>query len=232
MDLPRMVGSALKRAFQTRLPRTMTGEFCSSARKPRPRVRASCVTSKKLVEAAWPQRRSGSPLPAMEAGEEFVEAGDAGEGFGVVANVSVERPGEVIAAFVVVGGVEREKSLGIADGSGAENEAGDHGESGGVGADAESEREDGNSGEGGRLGQSAERQTQVPGEVLQKVPNPYCADLFLHLLHAAEFNPCLPEGHCARQSIFHLLLRQNFHRRPEFVVQCLFDRMLAQEVPE
>ncbi len=119
----------------------------------------------------------GIALAGDGGGEEFVEAGDAREGFGVVANVSVERPGEVIAAFVVVGGVEREKSLGIADGSGTENEAGDHGESGGVGADAESEREDGNSGEGGRLGQSAERQTQVPGEVLQKVPNPYCADL-------------------------------------------------------
>ncbi len=97
---------------------------------------------------------------------------------------------------------------------------------------SESERENGNSGEGGRLGQSAECESQVPSEVLQKAPNPYCADLCLYLLHAAEFNQCLPEGDRLRQSIFHLLLRQNLHRRPEFVVQCLLDHVLAQEVPK
>jgi len=112
------------------------------------------------------------------------------------------------------------------------NEPRDHGENGGVGADAESQGEDDHRGEGGCLGQGAQCQTQVPGAVLQKPPNPYCADFFLYLLDAAEFNHCLPEGHRSRQSIFHLLLRQNFHRRPEFVVQCLFDRVLAQEVPE
>src|SRR5579863_3800954 len=67
-DLPRMLGSELNRDFQTRWPRTITGELCSSARKPRPRVMPTSVTSKKLVVVAWPQRRSGSPLPEMEAG--------------------------------------------------------------------------------------------------------------------------------------------------------------------
>src|SRR5258705_10839925 len=68
MDLPRMLGSELKRNFQTPWPTTITGEFCSSERKPRPRVMPSWATSKKLVEVAWPQRRWGSPRPEMEAG--------------------------------------------------------------------------------------------------------------------------------------------------------------------
>ena len=61
----------------------------------------------------------------------------------------IERPREVVAAFVAVGGVESEKSWRIADGRGVENETRDHGEDGGVGADAESESEDGDDGEGG-----------------------------------------------------------------------------------
>ncbi len=82
-------------------------------------------------------------------GKKFDEGGDAGERVGVVPDVGEERPGERIAAFVAFGGVEREKSGGIADGSGVQDEAADHGEDGGVGADAESESEDGDEGEGG-----------------------------------------------------------------------------------
>lgn len=81
-------------------------------------------------------------------GEKFDEGGDAGEGVGVVADVREERPGERVAAFVALGGVEGEERGGIADGSGVQDEAADHGEDGGVGADAESESENGDQGEG------------------------------------------------------------------------------------
>src|ERR1700732_5082842 len=63
--------------------------------------------------------------------KEFVETGDAGEGFGIVANVGEEWPGEVVATFVAISSVKSEERWRIADGSGVQNEARDHRENGG-----------------------------------------------------------------------------------------------------
>src|ERR1700720_69298 len=57
-----------------------------------------------------------------------------GAGDGGGKEVVEEWPGEVVATFVVIGGVKGEERWRVADGSGVENEARDHGENGGVGA--------------------------------------------------------------------------------------------------
>jgi hypothetical protein len=90
-------------------------------------------------------------------GDEFVIGGDAGEGFGVVANVDEGGMGEIVATLVaVVGGVEAEKRGGIANGRRAEDEAADEGEDGGVGGNAEADGEYDGEDEAGRLGKTTE----------------------------------------------------------------------------
>jgi len=81
-------------------------------------------------------------------GEKFIEAGDARKRLGIVADIGEKRPGEGIAAFVLVGGVKSQKGGRIADGGGMEDKAADHGEGSGIGADAEGESQDDDGGEG------------------------------------------------------------------------------------
>ena len=56
----------------------------------------------------------GIAITGDGGGEEFVEAGDAGEGLRVIAEIVEKRPGERVAAFVVFRGVEGEERGGIA----------------------------------------------------------------------------------------------------------------------
>jgi hypothetical protein len=120
-------------------------------------------------------------------GEKFIESSDAGEGAGVVAKIREEGPGEGIAAFVAVGGVEGQESRRIANGRGMENEAGNQGEDGGVGADTESEGEDGNQGEGGFVSEEARGKTKISEEGFESGEGVLVADGFFDLLEAAEF---------------------------------------------
>lgn len=97
----------------------------------------------------------GLAIAADGGGDEFIVGGDAGEGFGVVADVGVGGMGEIVAALVaVVGGVESEERGGIADGSEAENEAADYGEDRGVGGDAEADGEHDGEDEAGGFGKA------------------------------------------------------------------------------
>ena len=82
----------------------------------------------------------GFAVATDRGGDEFEVGRDAREGFGVVANVGVDGIREIVAALLaVVRGVETEERGGIAYGSGAEDEAADHGEDGGIGGDAEAD---------------------------------------------------------------------------------------------
>jgi hypothetical protein len=73
-------------------------------------------------------------------GNEFKIGSNAGKGFGVVANVGVDGIGEIVAALLaIVRGVESEERGRITDGGGAEDEAADDGEDGGIGGDAEAD---------------------------------------------------------------------------------------------
>ena len=100
-------------------------------------------------------------------GEELEECGEAGEGFGLVAQVLVLGCGEAVAAgFALRDLVDDEEGGGVADGSGAEDEAVDHGEDGGVGRDADADGEDDGDDEGGSPGE--------PPEVVGKVLLPRC----------------------------------------------------------
>jgi hypothetical protein len=81
-------------------------------------------------------------------GEKFVKAGDARKRLGIVADIGEKRPGKGVAAFVLVGSVESHEGGRIADGSGMEDKAADHGEGSGIGADAEGESQDDDGGEG------------------------------------------------------------------------------------
>ncbi len=118
-------------------------------------------------------------------GEKFDEAGDAREGASVVADVGEERPGERVAAFVVFGGVEGEKSCGIADGSGVQDEPANHGEDGGVGADAECEREDCDESEGGFAEEKARGVAEIAKEGFGDGEGVLIADEEFCLLEAA-----------------------------------------------
>jgi len=77
---------------------------------------------------------------ADRGGDELVVTGYIGEGFRLVAHIGVERVGEGIAAALALGhSMQREQRRRVADGRGPQNEAADHGEDGGVGADAETD---------------------------------------------------------------------------------------------
>src|SRR5271157_10659 len=77
------------------------------------------------------------PASAHRCRDQLEIGGHAGEGFGLVANIGVDGKREVVAALVAfVGGLEGEQGGRLAHGCRAKKEAADHGEDGGVGADA------------------------------------------------------------------------------------------------
>lgn len=90
-------------------------------------------------------------------GEELVVGGNAGEGFGVVANVDEGGMGEIVAALLaIVCGVESDERGRIANGRGAEDKAADDGEDGGVGGNAEADGEHDGEDEARRFGKATE----------------------------------------------------------------------------
>lgn len=165
-------------------------------------------------------------------GEEFVETGDAGERFGVVADIGVERPREVIAAFVAVGSVEGEESLRIADRGGVENEAADQGEDGGVGADAESESKESDGGEGGFAAKKARGETEIAEEGFEERKVVMIADGFFGLFQAAEFQEGDAAGFFGRHAGAEVVVEVKVQMGAEFIVQFPFKLGLVEEIAE
>jgi hypothetical protein len=90
-------------------------------------------------------------------GNEFVVGGNAGEGFGVVADVGVDGIGEIVAALVtVVRGVETKERERIVDRGRTENKTADNGEDRGIGSDAEADGEYNGEDEAWRFGKTTE----------------------------------------------------------------------------
>ncbi len=82
---PAMSGSAPKRPCHRPWPRTTTGRFSSSVVKPRPRVMASCETSKKLAVTACPDAPGFHS--ADGGGNQFVVRRQAGPRPGVLPQI-------------------------------------------------------------------------------------------------------------------------------------------------
>ncbi len=94
--------------------------------------------------------------------QKLIVGRDAGKRTGLVAQVSVERPGKIItAAIAIVRRVERHQSAGIADRCGPEHEAADHGKDGRVGSDAQSDGEDDSEHKSGCSGETPEAVGQI-----------------------------------------------------------------------
>jgi hypothetical protein len=165
-------------------------------------------------------------------GEKFIETGDTGEGFGVVANVAIERPREVAAAFVAVRGVEREKSGRIADGRGVENETGDHSEDGSVGTDAESESENGDRGEDWFAAKKTGRETEIAEKRFEEGERAVIADGFFGLLEAAEFEEGVPARFVGGHAFTQVVVNVECEVRGEFVLHLSIELGFAEEVAE
>ena len=166
-------------------------------------------------------------------GEKFVESGDAGEGLGVVANVGIERPGEIVTAFVAIGGVERKESGRIANGSGMKDETRNHGEDGGVGANAERESEDSNGGEGGFVAKEASGETEIFCEGFNGGESALVADGLFSLFQATEGEEGLTAGFFGRHAASKVVVNVELEVEREFGVEvAVVSGVFTKEIDE
>jgi hypothetical protein len=73
-------------------------------------------------------------------GDEVVISSDPGEGLGLVPHIAIDRPGEVVAALFVVGGVQAHQCARIPNRRGPKHKRADHRKDSGVRRDAKTDR--------------------------------------------------------------------------------------------
>ncbi len=157
-------------------------------------------------------------------GEQIVVRGNAGERFGLLAYIAVERPTEVVAALAApLGAVQRHQRRGFANGRMPQDEPADDGEDGSIGANPYCQRDHGDTGEEGRLPHGAECKVHVTHRGSEGSPGSRVADFFLHVFGITEFDPCQATGFLLGNSSLDVAVHHGLVERLNFGVEFRLD---------